>query len=82
MCCTNDLVECPIDRPNTGNQHKTFPLAKGDKRKSNSLSLCLGFSFLRNHDALDGLPGLSCSTDTFMTPNLITECLREQAEAA
>jgi len=44
MCCTNDLDEVFVGRPNTGNQHKTFPVAKREKRE-NQFPIPLGLGF-------------------------------------
>ena len=50
MCCTNDLDEVFVGRPNTGNQHKTFPVAKREKRENQfPIPLGLGFAKLANH---------------------------------
>ena len=66
MCCTNGLVECPIDRPNTGNQHKTSPLGRG--ASENPIQLFRWASGFRFHETmtLDGLPGPSAQRKPLM----------------
>jgi len=52
------LGRVSLGRPNTGNQHKTFPVAKREKRENQfPIPLGLGFAKLANHSALCGLAG-------------------------